>query len=59
MHQYTGKVYKQWYDLFRLYTIVNLTYIREAAQKSCALQILYSNFVIDNNNRSIVIYNCK
>jgi hypothetical protein len=47
MHQYTGyiKVYKQWYNLFRLYTIVNLTYIREVAQKSCALQI-YSNFVI-------------
>jgi hypothetical protein len=31
--------------LFRLYTIVILTYIREAALKSCALQI-YSNFLI-------------
>jgi hypothetical protein len=47
MHQYTGyiKVYKQWYNLFRLYRIVNLTYISEAAKKLCALQI-YSNFVI-------------
>jgi hypothetical protein len=24
-------IHKQWYNLFRLYTIVNLTYIREAA----------------------------
>ena len=57
MHQYTGyiKVYKQWYNLFKLYTIVNFTYIREAAQKSCALQV-YSVKFRNNNNRSIDIY---
>ena len=32
-------------DLFRLYTIVNLTFIREAALRSRALQI-YSNLLI-------------
>jgi hypothetical protein len=47
MHQFTGyiKAYKQWYNLFILHPIVNLTYIREAAQKSCALQT-NSNFVL-------------